>query len=76
MIKFLSDHLFAGIMEDFIMIDEMIYFPFDSLAEFSVTFIIFTTICLMIGQLFAEFLGFLLRGLSDYIQARKGSSHG
>ena len=74
MIQRFVDVMFADVMEDFILIEEMVYIPFDSLGHCVICLIMFTVICLTIGFILAEFLGFLLRCLADWIQARKGGN--
>lgn len=74
MIQKLVDVIFADLMEDFILIEEIVYIPFDSLGHCVILLVMFTVGCWYIGVALAEILGFLLRRIFVWIQARKGGT--
>lgn len=74
MIRFLVDLLFTDVMQDYILIDEMAYVPFDSLTDCICRLVLFVVIFLTLGLNLAKFLEFFLRCVADWILARKGGT--
>ena len=74
MIRYLVDLLFADVMHDYVLIDEMVYVPFDSLTDCICRIVLFVVTFLTLGLILAKFLEFFLRCVADWIKARKGGT--
>ena len=71
MIRFLVDFLFADVMQDYILIEEMVYIPFDSLADCICRTILVVVFFLTAGFALVKFLGSLFCCVVDWILSRE-----